>query len=93
MLPGNAQDSGQALEFLAQTEKNAQVAVAGERGFRDMKREGEYGRCALPSDDLGWRERTVHLSPWRGQEVELQLLLHTDDAYNTWVYTDDVSVR
>ena len=60
---------------------------------RDMNREGEYGRCDLPASDLGWREGTVDLSPWRGQEVELRFLLHTDHEYNTWVYVDDVSMQ
>ncbi|MCG2767931.1 MAG: immune inhibitor A, partial [Anaerolineae bacterium] len=70
-----------------------EVQVEGDQVLRDMKREGEYGRCDLPPSDLGWREAVVDLSPWRGQEVEIRFLLHTDDEYNTWVYIDDVSVR
>ena len=69
------------------------ILVAGEQVLRDMKTQGEYGRCDLLPSDLGWREGTVDLSPWRGQEVELRFLLHTDDSYNTWVYIDDVSVQ
>ena len=69
------------------------VLVAGQQVLRDMNCEGEYGRCDLPPSDLGWREGAVDLSTWRGQEVELRFLLHTDHEYNTWVYVDDVSMQ
>ena len=69
-----------------------EATVSGERVLQDMKREGTYGDCGVPPDNLGWREGVVDLSPWRGQYVSVRFHLYSDVEYNTWVYVDGVRV-
>jgi len=82
-------DRNQTLE---DTRDFLDVEVGGVQVLRAMRIQGAYG-CHLPPEDMGWRRGEADLSAWRGQEIEIRFVLHTDDSANTWVYIDDVGVR
>ena len=40
-----------------------------------------------------WLEQTYDLMPWRGQRIYVHFEVRNDgDAYNSWMYVDDVTV-
>ena len=77
---------------LSDTRDFLEVEAAGVQVVRVMRLTGEYG-CPLPAEDLGWRQAEADLSAWRGEEIELRLLLHTDSYANTWAYLDEIAVK
>lgn len=77
------------------------VVIGGNVVFRD----GYYGEWTTPSlRDLGWRQKSIDLTPYKGQAVRVRFSNWNDEtvferfgnngegAYNTWTYLDDVVV-
>ena len=76
------------------------VSIRGGVVFRD----GYYGAWTPSLRDLGWRQKSIDLSPYQGQTVRVRFANWNDQsvferfgnngegAYNTWTYLDDVAV-
>lgn len=71
-----------------------EVWVNGNLELRDANRTVVYG-CGSPALDLGWKRFRLDLSAYRGQWISFALVnvVWPDEAYNTWTYVDDVSIR